>query len=153
MTKRYKIILIFCSFTLSILFASCPFMEQLPRNDKYLEFELSKENIKINEPIELKIKLCFPETDYDTIYAIKLLDNVEMNLCEGVPLKYEDKKATIVKFIQPENQSETLTPYCKFTLNFKKAGSYVFYFRRTNEEQLCTDFGVNSITYTIDVSE
>lgn len=160
MTKRYKIILIFCFLILSICFTGCPFMEQLPRNDKYLEFDFSKENIKINEPVELILRLCYRDLDEDEICAIKVLDNVNIQVLEGKIFEYNDKNAILVEFVQPQNQtilddesSYDMTPFCKLGLTFKEAGNYNLWFRRTYKDNPNTSFMSGYFQKTITVTE
>ena len=159
MTKRYKIILIFCFLILSIFFTGCPFMENL-NHTKILDFELSSEEIKINIPVELTIRYCFEELDENILCAVRKIDNMEISVIEGEKIDYESNNAIFVKFIKSDNKIKNnykspydLNPYCKLCLTFSKPGTYSFRIISTDEEKLQDYFDGWHIELLVNVTE
>lgn len=159
MTKRYKIILIFCFLILSICFTGCPFMENL-NHTKILDFELSSKEIKINMPIELTARF-FRETlgDYG-IFSINKLENMDITVIKGKILEYDNQDAIFVEFEKStENDSSNndssniQNPYCKLNLIFRKQGTYCLNFIHTNKNELNSNFDESYIELIMNVTE
>ncbi len=133
--KQFYIIV----FSFCLLLVSCPFMEKT-YGVNYLAFKFSKEEIRINEPVDLVIKYCSGELDKDEVYIIQKLNDVDMQLLEGTLLECDDESVLFVDFVRPENQIESdseenddFVCYCKLSLIFKKAGTYDFCIKRTDK--------------------
>ena len=134
-----KKILSFCIFLLIIFLTGCPFMEKTYVKCD-LDFEFSKEEIRVNEPVELLIRYNPGELNINQVYIIKLMNDVDMQLLEGTLLECDVENIMFVDFVRLENQIESdseknddLLPYCKLSLIFKKAGTYDFCIRRTDK--------------------
>ena len=159
MTKLYKIIFIICSFTLSIFFTSCPFMENL-NHTKILDFELSSEEIKINMPIELTARFFRETLGDDGIFSINKLENMDITVIKGKILEYDNQDAIFVEFEKStENDSSNndssniQNPYCKLSLIFRKQGTYCLKFLHTNKNELNSNFEESYIELIMNVTE
>lgn len=159
MTKRYKIILIFCFLILSICFTGCPFMENLIHT-KILDFELSSEEIKINTPIELTARFFRETLGDDCIFSISKLENMDVAIIKGKLLEYDNKDALFIEFEKPTENDDSNSnspyiqnPYCKLSIIFRKQGTYCLNFIHTNKNELNSNFDESYIELIMNVTE
>jgi len=141
--KKHTFLFIMVLINSLFFFFSCP-VEQLLYSREHFDYEFSDEIIKKDQPIELTIRLGFGVLEDDDIIAIELLKNVETILLEGKLFEWDAKNAIFVDFVNPQKQEDSsdpvivdedtddsLKPYCKLKLIFKKSGNYTLRLRRT----------------------
>ena len=127
----------------SFLFLACP-IEELIHYRKLFDYEFSDEIIKKDIPVELTIRWILGDLEDNEIIAIELLEDVETTLLEGKLFEWDDENAIFVEFVNPQKQEdsidpvivdedtdESLKPYCKLILIFKKTGTYTLRLRES----------------------
>ena len=89
--------------------------------------------------MELTVRWAYSNME-DYIIAMELLDNVEINVLEGSIFEWDTKEAIFLEFVKPEISSESNhelfdknNPYCKLLITFKKSGTYIMRFKRTDK--------------------
>ena len=144
--NRHRLFIITFFIIISFLFTGCWMMENVGNHQKLLEFDLSNEVVRQNEPIDVLVKWCPVYLDDDELFSMKKIDNLEIQLLEGELYK-SDANAIFIRFIQPsdianysDDNNNNHYPYCKLRLTFKKPGSYELRFKRTKESILDSNF-------------
>ena len=145
-------------FVFSFIYISCPREDFSGVYDvELLNYELSKEIVKVNDPVEITVRWCFGDLDADEILSIMRLENVEMILLEGEFIKSDNENALFVRFVDNASSDNASTldvcPYCKLQLIFQKAGDYELKFIRTTEDALNSNFNDGYMYKIINVEE
>ncbi|MCQ2592464.1 MAG: hypothetical protein MJ188_06725 [Treponema sp.] len=83
----------------------------------------------MNETIQFRIEYSSKNMDSDKIYAIPLIENVEIKVLEGTVIPTDMEDVIFIDFVRPDledKETETFLPYCNLELKFLKASIYDF---------------------------